>query len=214
MAKDEKMGDKIRVAIIDDHPMVREGVAHVIAAEAGFEVVAKGGTAHDAVEIVRVHNPDILVLDISIPGGGVAALQSIVKLGKNTKVLMLTVSDDQSDVYNTLNLGAQGYVLKGISGPELIQALHSIYVDGHYLSPSLGAKILTDIGRHKLSSHVENHSALTEREEAVFKFVRMGKTNKEIGASLDLSEKTIKHYMGKLFRKLNVKSRTELAIKK
>jgi two-component system, NarL family, nitrate/nitrite response regulator NarL len=208
------MGDKIRVAIVDDHPMVREGVAHVIADDAGFEVVAKGGTSHEAVEIIKTHNPDILVLDISIPGGGISALQAIVKLGKNSKVLMLTVSDDQSDVFNALNLGAHGYVLKGISGPELIQALRAVYVDGHYLSPNLGAKMLTEISRHKLDSHSENHNRLTEREEGVLKLVQLGKANKEIGLALNLSEKTIKHYMGNLFKKLNVKSRTELAIKK
>jgi two-component system, NarL family, nitrate/nitrite response regulator NarL len=208
------MGDKIRVAIVDDHPMVREGVAHVIAAEAGFEVVAKGGTAHDALEIVQMHNPDILVLDVSIPGGGIPALQSIVKLGKNSKVLMLTVSDDEDDVMNALNFGAQGYVLKGISGPELIQALRAVYIDGHYLSPSLGAKMLTNISRHKIVSAAENQLKLTEREESVLKLVKLGKTNKEIGVALTLSEKTVKHYMGNLFKKLNVNSRTELAIKK
>jgi two-component system, NarL family, nitrate/nitrite response regulator NarL len=154
------------------------------------------------------------VLDISIPGGGISALQSIVKLGKNSKVLMLTVSDDQSDVFDALNLGAQGYVLKGISGPELIQALRAVHFDGHYLSPNLGAKMLTDISRHKLDAHVEIHNRLTEREEGVLKLVQLGKANKEIGLALNLSEKTIKHYMGNLFKKLNVKSRTELAVKK
>jgi two-component system, NarL family, nitrate/nitrite response regulator NarL len=207
------MKNKIHVAIVDDHPLVREGVAHVIAAEDVFHIVAKGGTAHEAVDIVRMHNPDILVLDISIPGGGIAALQSIAQLGKNTKVLMLTVSDDEADVFTALNLGAQGYVLKGISGPELVQALHSVYIDGHYLSPSLGAKMLTDIGRNKLAIHSENKFKLTKRENAVLKLARMGKTNKDIGTNLALSEKTVKHYMGKLFKKLNVKSRTELAIK-
>jgi two-component system, NarL family, nitrate/nitrite response regulator NarL len=207
------MNNKILVAIVDDHPLVREGVAHVIATEIGFSVVAKGGTAHEAIEIVRLHNPDILVLDISIPGGGIAALQSIAKLGKSTKVLILTVSDDEADVFNALNLGAQGYVLKGISGPELIQALRSVYIDGHYLSPSLGAKIITDIGRNKLTIYTKGKVKLTEREDGILKLVRQGKTNKEIGTTLSLSEKTVKHYMGNLFKKLDVKSRTELAIK-
>ncbi len=207
------MVDKIRVAIVDDHPMVREGVAHVIASEAGFEVVAKGGTANDAVEIVRIQNPDILVLDVSIPGGGIAALQAIAKLGKSSKVLMLTVSDDEADVMNALNFGAQGYVLKGISGPELIQALRAVFIDGHYLSPSLGAKMLTNISRHKTVSAETSQTKLTGREEGVLKLVKLGKTNKEIGLALNLSEKTVKHYMGNLFKKLNVNSRTELAVK-
>jgi two-component system, NarL family, nitrate/nitrite response regulator NarL len=127
---------------------------------------------------------------------------------------MLTVSDDEADVFNALNLGAQGYVLKGISGPELIQALHAVYIDGHYLSPNLGAKMLTDIGRNKLVINTASKVRLTDREEGVFKLVRLGKTNKEIGSALNLSEKTVKHYMGNLFKKLNVKSRTELAIKR
>jgi two-component system, NarL family, nitrate/nitrite response regulator NarL len=113
-----------------------------------------------------------------------------------------------------LNFGAQGYVLKGISGPELIQALHAVHIDGHYLSPNLGAKMLTDIGRHKLVAQTQSDGGLTQREEGVLKLVRLGKSNKEIGLTLNLSEKTIKHYMGNLFKKLNVKSRTELAIKR
>jgi two-component system, NarL family, nitrate/nitrite response regulator NarL len=212
MVSEADMSNKIRIAIVDDHPLVREGVAHVIGAETDMEVVAQGATSHDAIEIVKTHKPEILMLDISIPGGGLAALQAIMSLGHNSKILMLTVSDDEADVFSALNLGAQGYILKGIGGTELINALRSVHFDGHYLSPNLGAKLLTEIGRTKQSSKQARLNKLTERESEITALVGDGRSNKEIGAELNLAEKTVKHYLTNLFKKLNVRSRTELAI--
>ena len=205
--------NKIRIAIVDDHPMVREGVAHVIGAEQDLQVVAQGATADDAVEIVKLHGPDILILDVSIPGGGIAALKTIMKLDENSKILMLTVSDDEADVFNALDLGAHGYVLKGIGGAELVQALRTVHVDGHYLSPQLGAKLVTDIGRNRQAAKSDTSVVkLSDRENEVFALVGLGQSNKEIATALNLTEKTIKHYMTSLFKKLHVRSRTELAL--
>jgi two-component system, NarL family, nitrate/nitrite response regulator NarL len=162
--------------------------------------------------ILEIHKPDILILDISIPGGGIAALQAIRNLDQNSKTLMLTVSDDEADVFNSLNLGAHGYVLKGIGGTELVNALRAVYVDGYYLSPNLGAKLLTDIGRNKQASKAQGVDSLNERDEKIFALVGHGRSNREIGAELNLAEKTIKHYMTGLFKKFQVRSRTELAI--
>jgi two-component system, NarL family, nitrate/nitrite response regulator NarL len=206
------MIEKITIAVVDDHPMVREGVIHVIETDPEFEVVAQGASAHEAVEIAKYHKPKILVLDISIPGGGLTAVQSIVKLELGCKILMLTVSDDESDVFAALDFGSHGYVLKGISGSELLHALRTVHLDGHYLSPSLGAKMLTAIGRNKKAPKEEKVRGLNSREVEVYALVSVGHSNKEIGLALNISEKTVKHYMTNLFKKLHVKSRTQLAL--
>ena len=137
------MKPTIRVAVVDDHPLFREGVVHIFAACSDIEVVAQGASARDAVEIAQRSKPDILVLDISIPGCGITALEMIVANCPEIKMLMLTVSSDESDVLRTLRLGAMGYVVKGVSGPELVQALRSVYHGDRYISPALGAKLLS-----------------------------------------------------------------------
>jgi two-component system, NarL family, nitrate/nitrite response regulator NarL len=206
------MGHKISIAVVDDHPLVAEGVIHVLANCPDMDVIGRGSTSMEAIDLVKAKKPDILVLDSSIPGGGMTALQTLMDFGTATKFLILTVSDDETDVFNALRIGAHGYVLKGIGSSELIQAVRSIYHDGHYLTPSLGAKMLTDIGRHQSSAKATKSAQLSLREDEVLSLIAAGHSNKSVGAALNLSEKTVKHYITSLFKKLNVKSRVELAI--
>jgi DNA-binding NarL/FixJ family response regulator len=206
------MKAKIRVAVIDDHPLFREGVVHILTTCPDFEVVAQGGSAKEAVEIAKTRDPDILVLDVSIPGDGIAALEEIVATVAEIKVMMLTVSVGEIDVVRALSLGARGYVVKGISGSELLQALHFICEGERYLSPSLGAKLLSDIGLGKMSSQEVVLGPLTTREGEVLSFLGQGLSNKEIGSRLRLSEKTVKHYMTSVLQKLRVRSRLEAAL--
>jgi two-component system, NarL family, nitrate/nitrite response regulator NarL len=203
---------KIRVAVVDDHPLLCEGVIHILKSVADIDVVGKGATAKDAVDIVAGQNPDVLVLDISIPGGGLNALQTIMEQSPKTKVLMLTVSADESDVLNALRLGAKGYVLKGVSGPELVQALRAVYLEGQYISPSLGAKLLLDVGRGKSIAKGNLFEDLSSRQDEILLLVGQGLSNKEIGARLHLSDRTIKHHMTNVFQKLGVRNRLEAAL--
>jgi two-component system, NarL family, nitrate/nitrite response regulator NarL len=203
---------KIRVAVVDDHPLLCEGVIHILKSVVDIDVVGKGATAKDAVDIVASQNPDALVLDISIPGGGLNALQTIMEQSPKTKVLMLTVSADESDVLNALRLGAKGYVLKGVSGPELVQALRAVYLDGQYISPSLGAKLLLDVGRGKSIAKGNLFEDLSSRQDEILLLVGQGLSNKEIGARLHLSDRTIKHHMTNVFQKLGVRNRLEAAL--
>ena len=206
------MGSKISVIVVDDHPLVREGVVHVFNRSPDIEVVGQGTTSADAVDLVTAQKPDILVLDLSIPGSGMTAIQVLNGLRTETRILVLTVSDDESDVLEALRLGANGYVLKGVGGTELAQAVRTLHENGQYLSPSLGARILSGKGRDKSMPPNANPFALSERESAVLARVVEGLSNKEISEALELSEKTVKHYMTSLFRKLGVKSRLELAV--
>ncbi len=206
------MSSSIRVGVVDDHPLLREGVVYILSSCPDIEVVAQGASAKDAIEMVQSQKLDVLVLDISIPGGGLSALAKIMASKTETKVLMLTVSADEADVLTALRSGAHGYVLKGTSGPELVQALRSVFLDGHYLSPSLGAKLLLNVGLGKSTPKGEVFGNLSSREGEILKLVGQGLNNKEIAAKLNLSDKTIKHYMTGVFQKLNVRSRLEAAL--
>ena len=206
------MKPKIRVSVVDDHPLLREGVVHILKSAPDIEVVSQGATAKEAIEIAASQDLDVLVLDISIPGGGLQALQAILDGDPGFKVLMLTVSADESDVLTALRLGAKGYVLKGVSGPELIQALRSVYLDGQYISPSLGAKLLLNVGRGKSISKGNVFEDLSSRQDEILLLVGQGLSNKEIGAKLHLSDRTIKHHMTNVFQKLGVRNRLEAAL--
>jgi DNA-binding NarL/FixJ family response regulator len=210
--RNEIMPNKVRVAVVDDHPLVRQGIASVLAPEAEMDLVAEGATLKDAVFIAEGHRPDILILDINIPGGGLNALKAIKSSESPTRVVMLTVSDSGSDVMDALNLGAAGYILKGIGGTELIQALRAVDDLGSYMSPQLGVKVLTELTNEKRQSAGKNAIELSDREKDVLSLVKLGHSNKEIGLKFNLREKTVKHYMTQLLKKFGVRSRTELAL--
>ena len=206
------MKPKIRVGVVDDHPLLREGVVYILKGAPDIEVVAQGATSKEAIDIASIPDLDVLVLDISIPGGGLNALQTIMDNNPKVKVLMLTVSADETDVLSALRMGAKGYVLKGVSGPELIQALSSVNLDGQYISPSLGAKLLLDVGRGKSITKGNVFEDLSSRQDEILLLVGQGLSNKEIGAKLHLSDRTIKHHMTNVFQKLGVRNRLEAAL--
>jgi len=206
------MTSNVRVALVDDHPLFREGVASVLAGCRDIEVVAQGGSADEAAEIAQAHRPDIVVLDVSIPGGGLGAIREIATHCPASRVMMLSVSVDKSDVLEALRLGARAYVVKGVSGRELIQALRIVVQGERYISPSLGAMLLSDVDRDKGVTPTPAVRALNSREAAILSLVRQGLTNKQIATRLQLSGKTIKHYMTSVFQKLHVRNRLEAAL--
>lgn len=202
----------IGVAVVDDHPLFREGVSHILNACEDIEVIGQGSSADEACDLVRAMNPDILVLDVSIPGGGLNALESVMAEYPELKVMMLTVSVDKPDVLKALRLGARGYVLKGVGGQELVQALRVVQRGDRYLSPSLGASLLSDVDQAKMEARAKATERLSHRESQVLSLVTQGLSNKEVGARLSLSDKTVKHYMTSVFQKLHVRNRLEAAL--
>jgi DNA-binding NarL/FixJ family response regulator len=205
------MTDRLRVAIIDDHPLFREGVVHTLRSAKALEVVGEGGSADDAVRIAREAVPDIVLLDVRMPGGGVEAARSIARACPVVKMIMLTVSEAEQDVAHALEAGAKGYVLKGTSGPDLIKTMIAVSRGEYYVTPGLAARLLTN-GKKPEAARTTELPDLTGREGQILAQVARGFTNKEIARTLALSEKTVKHHMTNVMQKLRVRNRVEAAM--
>ncbi|MFC3326621.1 LuxR C-terminal-related transcriptional regulator [Mesorhizobium cantuariense] len=203
----------IRIAIIDDHPLFREGVTRSLSEIGGFEVVGEGATAQDAERIAATVQPDILLLDISMPGGGLAAVAGILAGHPAQKIVMLTVSEANADVTMALNAGVCGYVLKGIGSRALADILRNVAAGESYLSPTLSARLLSDLQSQQPTNGIADRlRQLTERQTEILRLVAEGLSNKEVALRLELQEKTVKHHMTGVLSKLNVRNRTEAAL--
>ena len=206
---------KIRVVVIDDHPMFRGGVVQFINSTSGFEVVGEGATAAEAVALAVQLVPDLMLIDICMPGSGLEAAGYISKQHPSINVIMLTASEAEENVTASLEAGAKGYLLKGTSGSELIRIAQSICMGDSYVTPTLAAKLLCQMKQKQLQQaamHEQGQTGLTSREEEVLDQVARGLTNKEVARALSLSEKTVKHYMTIIMQKLQVRNRVEAVI--
>ena len=202
------------MVIVYDHPLLREGVAHTLRAEADIDVVAEGETADDAIRLAQDLLPDIILLDITMPGGGLNAVATIARTCPVTKIVMLTVSEEEDDVLAALKAGAKAYILKGIAARELVSILRAVHAGEVWVTPKLAASLLTDMTRGAIKPGAEDEplNGLTEREHGILTLVAAGLSNKEIGQQLYLTEKTVKHYMTNILQKLHVRNRLEAAL--
>jgi len=207
------MVGKLRLAVFDDHPLFRNGVVQLLQGTEGFDVVAEGCSAQEAIQAAGAARPDIMLLDIDMPGGGVVAATAISKIDPTIKILMLTVSENERDVFASLDAGVCGYILKGIGSLELIETLSSVHRGEISITPTLAARLLMQ-GRQKRSglSTSQPLAALTSREIEILEHVARGLTNKEVARTLQLSDKTVKHYMTNIMQKLNVRNRVEAVL--
>lgn len=208
------MPNKIQVAVIDDHPLFRDGVANSLAASPDIEVVGQGETAEDAIRLAHDLLPDILLLDISMKGGGINAALEISVTYPVVKIVMLTVSEREEDVVASLKAGARGYILKGVTARELVRIVQSIHAGEAYVSPALAASLLLEWRDEPdgINTPASPLDELTERERQILELLATGRSNKEIARALDLSEKTVKHYMTNILQKLQVRNRVEAAV--
>lgn len=206
--------DKIHLVIIDDHPLFREGVVAILGTEPDMEIVGQGDSAEDAIRLSHDLLPDVLILDINIPGGGLNAAQSIASAYPVIKIVMLTGSPDEDNVLTALRAGAQAYVLKGVSARELVNILHTVQAGEGYVTPTLAANLLMALTPATTSERTkaDNLNELTEREREILELIATGKSNKDIGLQLHLTEKTIKHYVTNILQKLQVQSRVQAAL--
>jgi two-component system, NarL family, nitrate/nitrite response regulator NarL len=208
------MTDRLRVLIADDHPLYRDGVARTLAERASFQVVGACGSAADAVALAERHRPDLVLLDISMPGGGIEAARRIAALGMATKIIMLTVSERDEDVMEALKAGAHGYALKGVGASELVDIVRTVASGGSFVSPTLAARLLQAMQNPDRRDRLTGNplAALAPREEQILELVATGLSNKEVARALDLQEKTVKHYMTSILQKLHVRNRVEAAL--
>jgi len=208
------MDDKIQIVLVDDHPLFREGVAHTLRSEPDIEVVGQGESLEEAVRLVGDLMPDVILLDINIPGGGIQAAQTIAATYPATVIVMLTASSEDDDLVAALKAGARAYILKGVAARELVRIIRSARAGEGYVTPALAASLLSEMagGGRSRQSAANPLSELTEREHQILEHVATGLSNKEVGERLYLSEKTVKHYMTNILQKLHVRNRLEAVL--
>jgi two-component system nitrate/nitrite response regulator NarL len=207
------MSDPIRIAVVDDHPMLREGVVRTLLDEGDIEVIGEGATADQAIDLAQKFLPDIMLLDMNMPGSGLTAIEQISEQCPAIKLIVLTVQEDHDTVTQALKLGARAYALKGVGASELVDIVRAVHDGGSYVSPPLAAKLLANFNRpgHK-GSEQEPIERLTAREEQILVLLGKGLRNKEIARQLDLKEKTVKHYVTNILQKLQLRNRVEAAV--
>jgi two-component system nitrate/nitrite response regulator NarL len=203
------MTEVVRIVVADDHPMFLDGLVATLSADDELAVVAIAGDAAAAVRAIREHKPDIALLDVAMPGGGLEAARQIAAAFPATRLVMLTSSENEDDLMAAMKAGARGYVLKGISGRDLRAILKEIHAGRTYLAPGLAYGALKELTRPRISNPIDE---LTRREREVLALVASGLSNAEIGGRLGLAEKTVKHYMTSILGKLQVASRVEAAL--
>ena len=206
--------DNIRVIVVDDHPLFRDGVVKTLAAEPDIDVIAEGRNANEALEKTRDLLPDVILLDISMKGGGIKAAEAIATECPVTKIIMLTVSESEEHVHKALKVGASAYVLKGVTARKLIRIVRDIYAGRSYVPSSLAATLLVDSDSKKSGAKqgTDIFDELTNRERQILELLATGLKNREIADQLFISEKTVKHYMTNILQKLHVRNRVEAAI--
>ena len=208
------MSDLISIVVVDDHPLFREGVVSTLQESGYFDVVAQAGSQEDAIREAEKHLPDLMLLDVSMPGGGIETALEITRRVPVVKIIMLTVSEQEHDVQAALKAQARGYVLKGVASEELISILKDIHNGDSYISPNLAANLLMrssgDASRRQDSPEDFD---LNERERQILEKLAIGMSNREIADDICLSEKTVKHYMTNIMHKLHVSNRVQAAIK-
>jgi two-component system, NarL family, nitrate/nitrite response regulator NarL len=208
------MSDKIQIVLADDHPLFRAGVAYTLTAEPDMEVVGQGASAAEAVQLAQELLPDLILLDLNMPGSGLQAAQTITATCPVTRIVMLTVSEEEEDLLASLKAGARGYILKGVPARELTRILRAVHAGESYVTPALAASLLREMTGVAPGARpaVDPLNELTDRERQILEGVANGLSNKEIGQQLHLTEKTVKHYMTNILQKLQVRNRVEAAL--
>ncbi|MFY4775089.1 response regulator [Metabacillus sp. RGM 3146] len=215
---------KTRIAIIDDHQLFREGVKRILDFEPSFEVVAEGDDGDEATRIVDEHKPDVVIMDINMPNvNGVEATKQLVEANPETKVIILSIHDDENYVTHALKTGARGYLLKEMDADTLIEAVKVVADGGSYLHPKVTHNLVNEFRRLATTGgsgsvqHIQPEvrrplHILTRRECEVLQMLADGKSNRGIGEALFISEKTVKNHVSNILQKMNVNDRTQAVV--
>lgn len=201
-----------RLLVVDDHEVVRQGLAALLDRREEFQVVAEAGSVAEAIEQARRFEPDIVVLDVRLPdGSGIEACREIRSELPQTRVVMLTSYPDEEAVLSAIVAGASGYLLKQIRARDLVAALEAVGRGESLLDPAVTEKVLERVRRMASGSYMDELSQLTPQEQKILVLVAEGKTNKEIAAEVFLSDKTVKNYVSSILSKLSLERRAQAA---
>ncbi|MBI2884477.1 MAG: response regulator transcription factor [Candidatus Methylomirabilis oxyfera] len=210
--KRDTIGKKIGVLIVDDHPVVRVGLRSLLSREPTIEVVGEAGTAAEAVAQAARLQPDVIIMDVRLPdSSGVDACREIRNADPRVHIIMLTSHADEDAVFNSIMAGAAGYLLKQVSGQDLVQAIETVATGQSLLDPAVTHKVLEKIKRLATGRGISEISQLSAQEQKVLALVSEGMTNREVARALGLSDKTVKNYLSHVFEKLNLSRRAEAA---
>ncbi len=205
------MSENIRILIVDDHTIVRDGLQALISAEPGMQVVGVGANGEEAVEKARLLQPDVILLDLIMPRkDGVQATAEIKKQNPAARILILTSFAEDHQVFSAIKAGAIGYLMKDTSSDDLIQAIRDVYQNKPAMQPAIARKLMRDI--QNPSGQAQSESALTEREIEILGMVAQGRTNQQIADELFLSERTVRTHITNILAKLHLENRTQAAL--
>jgi DNA-binding NarL/FixJ family response regulator len=199
----------IRLIIADDHQIVREGLVALIEDEPDLQVVGQAATGRQAVRLARQHRPELALLDIAMPDmSGLEATRRIVTILPETKILVLTMHEEEAFFFEALHAGASGYLLKGVPSDELLNALRAVYEGGVYLSPQLAGNLVQDYLQHNIPPQLDD--TLTPREREILTLIAQGLSNRDIANRLTLSINTVKTHRLHIYQKLELRDRAGL----
>lgn len=210
------MTEPIRVLIVDDHALFRRGLRMVLEAEDGIEVVGEAGDGAEAIARAEESVPDVVLMDVRMPKrSGIEATSQMKDLLPNAKIVMLTISDEETDLYDAIKAGASGYLLKEISIEEVANAVRAVDAGQSLISPAMAAKLLTEFAT--MMKKVDEPPSipaprLTEREMEVLRLVAKGHNNRDIAKELFISENTVKNHVRNILEKLHLHSRMEAVV--
>jgi DNA-binding NarL/FixJ family response regulator len=211
------MTDPIRLLIVDDQRLMREGLRTLLELEQGFEIAGEAADGQAALEAYEELTPDVVLMDIRMPGmDGIEATRRLCARWPAARVIILTTFDDDANVFEGLRAGAVGYLLKDLSGHELAQAVRTVWKGGGLIEPSVAKRVMAEFARlHPPARKIDEGlpEPLSERELEVLKLVSAGLSNREIGHKLGLSEGTVKNYITSMLQKIGVRDRTQAALR-
>lgn len=197
------MVERTRIVVVDDHALLRAGLVRALALDPLIEIVGEGGSAMDAIELARIHTPDLILLDISMPGNGIEAARAIRELPSPPRVVMLTVSGDDDDVIGSIEAGAAGYILKGASAQDILMAVTSVKAGGSFISPDLALRLLSNIAQVPVDSLL----SLSEVERSILRLMSEGLTTRKVSEQLELADKVVESHATNILKKINATSR-------